>query len=503
MGKTQENRACRKTNPETLAGVEIFENRRALALIRLKGVRWFEFGFCFFWAVFQFFAHYGPVDGISDNHYASFIVYERLALALIAIVITFWAMKKSKAIAMKHGPTIAGFTLAISSLCQALALADAANVEFLLFVSAVLLGFSGGLFLFLWQAFYGSLDPLKAGVLIPASIVLSILFVYALAFLPVSALFVAYCIVFPIAASYTLNKSLHRITSTTSYDTSKSVLKDIGKEMWRPVMCLAVFALLWQISTWVPDQRATGGVTILYSIDNIGLVVALAVLVIIALFFKSRLDVLKIYSAMLPVATGLFIFLPFVGGMYGSLLTCILYFGFEIVSLSLKWLGASRSFEKHWNPQVVYGFIMIPEFVAMAMGNMFGRELATAKYANNVLIIAGLSLASIYLLTMVYYLVTRKSAGKKNEKALGEIDCPDIRITYLDGFVAWASKEYRLTPREKDVLHLTVRGYSFPSISAQLGISLNTTKEHAKNIYVKLNVHSKQELIDMAYAYSC
>lgn len=52
-----------------------------------------------------------------------------------------------------------------------------------------------------------------------------------------------------------------------------------------------------------------------------------------------------------------------------------------------------------------------------------------------------------------------------------------------------------LTPREMDVLELLARGYSTPTIAETLYISENTVKVHTRNLYRKLDIHSKQELI--------
>lgn len=57
-----------------------------------------------------------------------------------------------------------------------------------------------------------------------------------------------------------------------------------------------------------------------------------------------------------------------------------------------------------------------------------------------------------------------------------------------------------LSPRETDVFKLLARGYTSPSIQRQLYIASGTVSYHSHNIYVKLDVHSKQELIDLVQA---
>lgn len=52
-----------------------------------------------------------------------------------------------------------------------------------------------------------------------------------------------------------------------------------------------------------------------------------------------------------------------------------------------------------------------------------------------------------------------------------------------------------LTAREAEILALLVKGHSVPVIAADLGVTQNTVRFHCKNLYEKLGVHSKQELI--------
>lgn len=52
-----------------------------------------------------------------------------------------------------------------------------------------------------------------------------------------------------------------------------------------------------------------------------------------------------------------------------------------------------------------------------------------------------------------------------------------------------------LTPREVEVLSLLVRGQSTKVIASNLGISVHTVVDYLKAIYIKLDVHSKNEAL--------
>ena len=51
--------------------------------------------------------------------------------------------------------------------------------------------------------------------------------------------------------------------------------------------------------------------------------------------------------------------------------------------------------------------------------------------------------------------------------------------------------------REAEILGLIAMGRSAKYIAEELTISHNTTRTHIKHVYEKLNIHSKQELLDL------
>lgn len=60
---------------------------------------------------------------------------------------------------------------------------------------------------------------------------------------------------------------------------------------------------------------------------------------------------------------------------------------------------------------------------------------------------------------------------------------------------------YRLSDREAEVMEHIARGDTVARISEKLGVSENTVRTHAKRIYAKLDIHSKQELGDLVQAF--
>ena len=63
----------------------------------------------------------------------------------------------------------------------------------------------------------------------------------------------------------------------------------------------------------------------------------------------------------------------------------------------------------------------------------------------------------------------------------------------------WLRDTFDLSERETQVALLIAQGRSKAYIAEALFLSENTVRTHAKNVYAKLGVHSKQELIDLAH----
>lgn len=75
---------------------------------------------------------------------------------------------------------------------------------------------------------------------------------------------------------------------------------------------------------------------------------------------------------------------------------------------------------------------------------------------------------------------------------------------YRDRFskqMAMVREAYGLSARETEVAELIARGNSVARIAEMLVVSENTIRTHSKRIYSKLNVHKRQELIDLVESF--
>jgi DNA-binding NarL/FixJ family response regulator len=63
----------------------------------------------------------------------------------------------------------------------------------------------------------------------------------------------------------------------------------------------------------------------------------------------------------------------------------------------------------------------------------------------------------------------------------------------------FSQNEYHLTPKEQQVLELMSKGYLYKEIADELNNTVNTIKQHIRNIYEKLHVQNKAEAINKIY----
>jgi len=78
---------------------------------------------------------------------------------------------------------------------------------------------------------------------------------------------------------------------------------------------------------------------------------------------------------------------------------------------------------------------------------------------------------------------------------------PEVAIRVVRLFRDFRPPEhapYRLTPQENDLLKLLADGHHRKTAAQEMGISVNTVSFHLKNIYQKLQVHSKTEAVAKA-----
>ena len=126
--------------------------------------------------------------------------------------------------------------------------------------------------------------------------------------------------------------------------------------------------------------------------------------------------------------------------------------------------------------------------------------LALTVYDDDERIFAALCAGAIgYLLKNTQ--PTRLLEALREVQAGGAPMSPEVArrvITLFQNFTPPQNAAYHLTPQEKELLKMLVEGHSYKTAAHQLKISIHTVSFHLRNIYEKLQVHSKSEAVAKA-----
>ena len=109
----------------------------------------------------------------------------------------------------------------------------------------------------------------------------------------------------------------------------------------------------------------------------------------------------------------------------------------------------------------------------------------------------------LYLILMVIWMVNSherkraESQARAADELLGRFaqEQESVRKLRCDAL----ADDHGLTNREKDIPYLLAQGRDLAFICETLFLSKNTVKSYQKTIYAKLDVHSKQEIIDLVH----
>ena len=306
---------------------------------------------------------------------------------------------------------------------------------------------------------------------------------------------------------------------------NKGVYRQAISNLARPALCVGSLGLCAGLMRALAiDDRSMGSLVNALSMGA-SLVTAVAFLVLWQ--FKSvRLNVVSLFRIVFPVIITGFVLLPFLGDGYARWLAAILYAAYSVTIMLMMIQCAQSSRDHGTNPVFVYGFFGGVVY-ALHDAGFIGGTLAAQVSIPGLSSHAVVALGAGYLLGFMYFfgqggfrtamstvsptvpdveLVSRtqqrttrpvRTSTKKIASKGASSDTEPVYQDRISKQVARIRDEYRLSAREAEVMEHIVRGKTVVRIAEELIISENTVRMHSKRIYAKLDVHKKQELIDL------
>ncbi len=367
---------------------------------------------------------------------------------------------------------------------------------------------------------YGSLRPRQAILYVALSYMLAAVIYFIIIGTPVwqpvaggpSLMGILSFVTIPLLASLTATlSSLDHNEDKLVYEESRS---SFPRSFWNLVAVTFVFSLTVSSLRSASVELSPVDVTF----ESSSLVMLLRMLMALAFAGAAigldgeRFNFGKIYSVIMTFVVILIAITPTVGLMHvgWSQVVTFLSYVYEFV---LWCLLAFIVYQKRISAVLVFGFgygvFMLGNGVGWLMGVHVLPALMVSPYSFAVLFSSmAIVLVCAFVLFSEKELDNLFMPNKASEASLdlllgeglsdrnkeGEFSEKKGRFTLS---IEEVSERGKLSQRETDVLRCLAMGYESAAIAKKLGVSWNTVRTHTRNVYTKLDLHSRQELIEL------
>lgn len=467
-------------------------------------LHWYHVGFAFLWATT--FAGLSYPEGVPAASVHAFKLCNQafIIVAVVAMAVVTQAGKSERL--CPRSAVAPGILLGVGVLLFYGSFYFGEPSLPIVLGAGALVGVASGLFFVLWQYFFTSEGASRTALYIPLSAVFSAVLCFVVRALPFEGVVVCVAVVLPLLASWSLFKALREVEPREVDAVAGGGLRSLVRDLWKPVFCVCSIGFVWKlVSHLFEGSDASTLFVVLAGFSAAALIIAL-----VELFTEKGFEVLRSYQVLFPLVTGAFLLPAIFGVQFAPVLSGMLMFGFEIVNLLLIITCAIYANERSLPSTSVYALCLCPTFAAMLAGDVLGVQL-NATFAYDLSFVVGILFLCVYVLSCTMFLVSWTKHRRQGEVGGADVDAgaadaiASVSPQAIEEALA-ASLSARLdaldlvdalSQREREVTLLLVRGYSVAAVSRELFISENTVRGHTKSIYRKLDVHSKQQLIDL------
>lgn len=402
-------------------------------------------------------------------------------------------------------------------------------------VGGILIGFGSAGFYMAWQRLFAAEKASEGNkALIVGTLYAPILY-FAMYLIPIAVtVFLIPLVLMPLF-------SLAIVIASRKVDLSQPMIVDIPRsrpgiyrqavtDYWRSACCVGALALSCGSMRSLAVSTPEIGVAVNMAAMAGTFATALAILTA----WRSKplkISVSSFFRVMFPFVVTAFLALPFLGESYLVLFASVLYAVYSCLITLMMIQCAQASRDRSVNPVFIYAFFAGIVYVMHDAGYIVAM-LASGLEPFGFDSLLTISLFCVYALGMVFFvgLGGFKQALSPNRVSAEKVDLIPTAATpatrkrpsataapendrasdgqesaFLDRLskqCALVSQHYGLSEREAEIMELVARGNTVVRISGMLGISENTVRTHTRRIYGKLDIHKKQELLDLLQSFS-
>ncbi|MGV8083844.1 MAG: helix-turn-helix transcriptional regulator [Coriobacteriia bacterium] len=257
------------------------------------------------------------------------------------------------------------------------------------------------------------------------------------------------------------------------------------------LLATMLFFLLFGVFESYYQMRGIG-----FTTSDTAMVVIFSVIAIV--YITNRSSRLRVFFDVIFSAICIAYILSFFIVLMLSDISPILFFvmatGIVIMHVPVWNFLTETSVEWSLPPVFLYGITTAALFLSQILGRVIGW-LIIVQFGSEYVYISKISAIALAVIAVVASLLLVSNMKKKREALEDQVPTTlgvDQKVEHIGAFC----REYGLSERECDIISMYSQGRSVPFISSKCFISESTVRTYIGRVYVKLGIHSKQELLD-------
>ncbi|WP_255467231.1 LuxR C-terminal-related transcriptional regulator [Raoultibacter phocaeensis] len=226
----------------------------------------------------------------------------------------------------------------------------------------------------------------------------------------------------------------------------------------------------------------------------------LAGVVILIMVFvrKNRCDVRFLAKTVLPVSIVAFALVPFAGPVWAFAVSFLIKLAYVWFTFFVLLMLANISYRFEVPSLRLFAIARAASEGALFVGVAVRRWVQQTELLTNDSFLFAVAIVGIVMILVCTLIWTSERSVNADWGASGislkdSVHVPGKRERLIVR-CEQLSEEYGLTAREAEILGLIAQGKSRVEIEQQLFLSQNTVKTHARHLYAKLGVHSKEDV---------
>jgi DNA-binding CsgD family transcriptional regulator len=403
------------------------------------------------------------------------------------------------------------------------------------YIAATAAGVSRACFVLLWGRLYSGIGIKRASISLCGSITLgALLYLVITSMQPVEAIVCTIPLPLAAAITYIIAARIHarihaqQLLSSVVVDEDAVVPAPFSPlRFWRLFLGMGIFAVAFAFLLYTLFSPGTNQVFVAFRIALFGV----AITGLLLSYFARNAQRLKFfvfaYRLILPITAIGFLMISLLGIEEGAISIVFVMIGFTVFDILTLLVLSNASDRLNFSPYQVFGYGRFVHFLGLFIGTVLVQFISGSSNLST--FFAPISLIMVLLLILASTLVLTENeffsqdffsfdtqgdfvgagagagagarAGGEQDGASQDADTEQNRAHWKARCEAVA-KEYELSPREEEILVLLAKGRDTLYIQNKLVISNHTVRSHVYHLYQKLEVHSRQELLDVIEAHN-